>query len=147
MLTTSTKNVVASKYSASTGVTGLAKTIADLAKSIVNDAKVTNKGTQVRDNGNGGIETYEVDLPGTALPVATSTDIIIEAIAYAVVATIYDDIKSNMELKGGTVTSASLPYTVPLTGIGGGVPGPVIIPPASLAITGGTVTIAEGNFK
>ena len=36
---------------------------------------------------------------------------------------------------------------VPLDGVGGGLPGPVIVKPAELVIEAGTMTIAEGNFK
>lgn len=149
MLTDSTKKDtgITTKYTADLGVTGLASAIAATAKTMINSAKVTNKGTEVKDNGNGSIDTYEVDLPGTALPVSTSTDIIIEAIAYAVVYHIYKDIKANLELKAGDFVLSAGTIVGSLTGAGGGVVGPVTVTGGSVTSEKGTVDIKPGTFK
>jgi len=70
-------------------------------------------------------------------------DIIAEAVAQEVIA----HIKTYMEIQGGTITTATLPFMSPLMGAGGGVPGPVTIPPASIAVINGKITIPPGQIK
>lgn len=74
-------------------------------------------------------------------------DTLIDAICKAVAEEVIKHIQEKLELKAGMVTTATLPFTAPLSGAGGGVPGPVVIPGQPIVVAGGTIDIAQGTFQ
>lgn len=83
------------------------------------------------------------EIPSGDAGIKAIIDIIAEAVAQEVIKHIQD----KMTLTAGTVSTATLPFTAPLNGAGGGVPGPVVIPGQPIVVAGGTMTIVEGSFK
>jgi hypothetical protein len=67
------------------------------------------------------------------------------SLAKSIATAVINYLKENMEIDG-TVTQASLPFTSPLSGTGGG-PSPVVVPPQSLAVVSGSIKIEKGGIK
>ena len=72
---------------------------------------------------------------------------IIDAIAKAVAEEVVKHIQDKAEVKGGNVTTATIPYTNTLPAFGGGVPGSVTVFPTTLQVASGTINIAEAGIK
>jgi actin-like ATPase involved in cell morphogenesis len=91
------------------------------------------------------VETMSVDGNGkltSTTKEVTNPDIdkLIEAIATAVIAHIKDNFEINTSMASGVLT-----HTTTQPGVGGGVPGPVTIPPIPLVMAGATLTIPIGG--
>lgn len=153
MLTASTTQPTTTDYTASTGVTGLAKAIADTAKDVLSNVKVKVQGTEVQSDGKGGLKTVTVDMKDAdgnvikTLPVATASDLIIEAIAYAVAKEVVADIQAHLQLVGGNATFSSYNAAGTWKGTGGGVVGPVVVDSAAGVSGSEKLNIAEGKFQ
>jgi hypothetical protein len=118
--------------------------------------------TYVESVDDNGIATTKT-LAKKVFPENTDVEqVLIDAICKAVAEEVIKHIQNKLEISGppaadasipimsktgATVTMATLPYTTPLMGVGGGIVGPVTVFPGTIAVMGGNIKIGPGQVS